>query len=145
MWPGPRPTSLPKWHLEPSSHFCEKDMGRKLGELCPFGEGAVSPSSAMWPGPRPTCVPSFILIRPTVWPQYSNVTDRQDKQIVRTTQRSNSRARTVFGRPFVQVLSSIAEMGDRLATIDMGRNGRKWLHLIQCGLGRGLPSYQVAS
>jgi len=30
----------------------------------------------MWPGPRPTCVPSFILIRPTVWPQYTNVTVR---------------------------------------------------------------------
>jgi len=26
--------------------------------------------------PRPTCVPSFILIRPTVWPQYTNVTER---------------------------------------------------------------------
>jgi len=25
---------------------------------------------------RPTCMPSFILIRPTVWPQYTNVTDR---------------------------------------------------------------------
>jgi len=25
-------------------------------------------------------MPSFILIRPTVWPQYTNVTDRQDRQ-----------------------------------------------------------------
>jgi len=25
-------------------------------------------------------VPSFILIRPIVWPQYANVTDRQDRQ-----------------------------------------------------------------
>jgi len=25
-------------------------------------------------------VPSFILIYPTVWPQYTNVADRQDKQ-----------------------------------------------------------------
>jgi len=46
-------------------------------------------------------------------------------------------------------------MGDRLATIDMGR---KWggaavggavsplgHHITQCGLGRGLPLYQVAS
>ena len=52
---------------------------------------------------------------------------------------------------------AVAEMGDRLATIGMGR---KWggtavegggagsplgHHLTQCGLGRGLPLYQVAS
>jgi len=49
--------------------------------------------------------------------------------------------------------SAVAEMGDRLATIGMGR---KWggaavgagsslgPHLTQCGLGRGLPLYQVA-
>jgi len=47
-----------------------------------------------------------------------------------------------------------AQMGDRLATIDMGR---KWggaavgavsplgPQLTQCSLGRGLPLYQVAS
>ena len=26
------------------------------------------------------CMPSFILIHPTVWPHYTNVTDRQDRQ-----------------------------------------------------------------
>ena len=31
-------------------------------------------------GPRPTCMPSFVLIRPTVWPQCRNVTDRTDRQ-----------------------------------------------------------------
>ena len=45
-------------------------------------------------------------------------------------------------------------MGDRLAIIDMGRKvGADVLlsveelgaHLTQCCLGRGLPSYQVAS
>jgi len=30
----------------------------------------------MWPAPRPPCVPSGILFHPTVWPQYTNVTDR---------------------------------------------------------------------
>jgi len=25
-------------------------------------------------------MPNFILIHPTVWPQYTNVTDRQDRQ-----------------------------------------------------------------
>jgi len=47
-----------------------------------------------------------------------------------------------------------AQMGDRLATIDMGRKegaavslsvGGLGPHLIQCCLGGGLPPYQVAS
>jgi len=69
-------------------------MGRKLGAV-PFGGGeAGSPSNTMWPGPRPTCKPSFILIRPTVWPQCMNVTDRTDRQTDR--QRSDSIGRTVL-------------------------------------------------
>ena len=55
--------------------------------LCPFGGGvAGSPSNTMWPVLRPTCscMPSFILIRPTVWPQCTNVADRQtDRTTVR--------------------------------------------------------------
>jgi len=44
-----------------------------------FVGGAGSPSNTISPGPRPTSVPSGILdlIHPTVWPQYTNVTDRQ--------------------------------------------------------------------
>jgi len=34
----------------------------------------------MWAGLRPTSMSSFILIHPTVWPQYTNVTDRQNRQ-----------------------------------------------------------------
>jgi len=51
--------------------------------------------------------------------------------------------------------SAVAEMGDRMATIDMGRKvGRGCCggavsplghHLTQCGLGQGLPLYQLAS
>jgi len=59
--------------------------------------------------------------------------------------------------------SAVAEMGDRLAKIDMAENWGEglcplwerelcplWkrelgLHVTQCSLGRGLPSYQVAS
>jgi len=53
--------------------------------------------------------------------------------------------------------SAVAEMGDRLATIDMGRKeggaavrlsdggGEAGPHLTQCRLGRGLPPYRVAS
>jgi len=64
-------------------------MGRKVGGCwAPFRGGAGSPSNTMWPGPRPTSVPSGILIHPTVWPQYTNVTDRTDRQTDRTTIRS---------------------------------------------------------
>jgi len=44
------------------------------------GGEAVSPSNTMSPGPRPTSVPSGTLIHPTVWPQYTNVTERADRQ-----------------------------------------------------------------
>jgi len=82
-----------KWHLDPSSHLATIDMGLKLGGSAPFlGRGAGSPSNTMWPGPRPTCMSSFILSHPTIWPQYTNVTDRQD----RTGQRSDSIGRTVL-------------------------------------------------
>jgi len=49
--------------------------------------------------------------------------------------------------------SAVAEMGDRLAAIDMGRKvggavppsvGDIGPHLTQCHLGRGLPPDQVA-
>jgi len=53
-------------------------MDRKL-EAVPLW-GAGSPSNTMWPGPRPTSVPSFILIHPTVWPEYTNVTVTTDRQ-----------------------------------------------------------------
>jgi len=45
-----------------------------------WGGDAGSPSETMWPGSRPTCKPSSILIRPTVLPQCTNVTDRQDTE-----------------------------------------------------------------
>jgi len=68
-------------------------MGRKVGKAVPlWGGGAGSPSDTMWPGPRPTSVPSFVLIHPTVWPQYTNVSDGQDRQTER--QWSDSIGRT---------------------------------------------------
>jgi len=60
------------------------NMGRKF-------RVAGSPCNTMWKGLRPTCLPSFILIRPTVWPQFTNVTDRQTDR-----QRTDSTERTVL-------------------------------------------------
>ena len=49
----------------------------------------------MWPGPSHTCMPSFILIRRTVWPQYTNVTDRQTDRQDRT-----DNGPIAYGEPF---------------------------------------------
>jgi len=96
-----------KWHINPSSRLATTNMGRKLAEGCGPLRGAGFPSNTVWPGPMPTCVSSFIVIHPTVWKQYTNVTDRQDRQPAgyrdRTdTERFDSIGRTVFRRPFVK-------------------------------------------
>jgi len=59
-----------------------EQWAEKWGLLYPFLWGAGSTSNTVWQGPRPTSIPSGILIHPTVWPRYTNVTDRQ---IVRQT------------------------------------------------------------
>ena len=74
-----------------SSSWDRRPFGR-----APFGRGAGSPSNTMWPGPRPTSVLSFILIHPTIWPQYTNVTDKTDRQTGQTGQWSDSIGWTVL-------------------------------------------------
>jgi len=75
--------------------FGHNRYGPKIGGSAPppWGRGDGSPSNTMWPGPRPTGVPSFILIRSTVWPLCTNVTDRTDRQ---DRQRTDSIGRTVL-------------------------------------------------
>ena len=53
---------------------------KKWGLLCALRGEAGSPFNTMWPEPRLTSIPSGILIHPTVWPQYNNVTDRTGRQ-----------------------------------------------------------------
>jgi len=52
--------------------------------------GGAGSHLTLSPWPRPTCVPSGILIHPTVWLQYTNVTRHIDRQ------RSESIGRTVL-------------------------------------------------
>ena len=53
------------------------DMDRKVGGCCaPFRGGPESPSNTMSSGPM---LPPY-QVAPTIWPQYTNVTDRQDRQ-----------------------------------------------------------------
>jgi len=39
--------------------------------------GAGFPSNTMLTGRRPNSMPGFIVMHPAIWPQYTNVTDRQ--------------------------------------------------------------------
>ena len=98
---GLAPYPVASWSMQPSGRNRYRP---KIGwGLCPFGGGgAGSQSNTMWPGPRPTCKPSFILIRPTVWPQCTNVTDRQTD-----TQRTNSIGRTVLQMVAQKLISTV--------------------------------------
>ena len=92
---GPPPYQVACCSIQPFGH---NRYGPKIGGLRPlWGGGAGSPSNTMWSGPRPTCIPSVIFIRPTVWPQYTNVTDRQ---------RSDS-----IGRTILQTVAQLEELG----------------------------------
>ena len=86
-----------KWHLDQSSRLTTIDMGRTLGLLRPFWGGAGSPFNAIC-GLAETysSIPSGILIRPTSWPQYTNLTDRQTEQTNR--QRSDSLGEQFYKR-----------------------------------------------
>ena len=75
--------------IEMGDHARAKWAEKLWGLPCPFRGGAGSPCNTAPPGPRTISVPSCILIRQTVWSQYTNVTDRQ------TGQRSRSIVRTV--------------------------------------------------
>jgi len=68
------------WSMKPFGHNIH---GPKIGGCAHLGRVAGSPLNTMWPGTRPTSLPSFVVIHPTVRPQYTNVTDRPDRQTVR--------------------------------------------------------------
>jgi len=68
-------------------------MGRKLGSRAPLRKGDLGPQLTQCDQGE-TSMPSFILIHPTVWPQYTNVTDRQtgqDRQTERTDRQTTDR------------------------------------------------------
>jgi len=71
---------LPLWNPDPSSRLATTDIGLKVGAAVSLLWGNWVPSNTMRPGARPTSMPSGTLIHPTVWPQYTNITDRQTGQ-----------------------------------------------------------------
>jgi len=93
MWPAPRPTSLSSGILIHQAIWPKQTWAENCGVCAPFiiiitqlpspfgkGSWVLSPSNMMWAGPRRTYAPSGILVHPTLWPQYTNVTDRQTGQ-----------------------------------------------------------------
>jgi len=102
-----------EWHLDPSSRLATIDMGRKVGGAVSLPGGAGSPCNSMWPRPRPAFVPSFILIRPTVWPQFTNATHRQDRTNMTTVRRHRANRFTI-GRPKMQAFPPLLHWTTRL-------------------------------
>jgi len=87
-----------KWHLDPSNHLATTDMGGRLGALLLWGGGAEYPSSNV------ARAEAYLITmfhrdpsnRLAVWPQYTNVTDRTDRQTDRSAVGKN---RTVCPTP----------------------------------------------
>jgi len=107
------------------------------GCYAPFRGGAGSPYNTMSPGPRPTSVPSGILIHPTVWPQYTNDTDRQtDRQ---TGQRCRSIGRTVNcnGRPIENTSVVLSYTLTTTQKVVLQSNGLTLYHFVKwCASGQ---------
>ena len=61
--PALGPTSVPVWHLDPSSQFATIDTNRELGAAVPHmgGERSSVPMQHNVPGPRPTSIPNGYL------------------------------------------------------------------------------------
>ena len=69
-----------KCHLDPYSRLATTDMGQKLGALPPFWGGELGFHLTQCGMVKAFIMRGFILIHPTVWPQYANVTDRTERQ-----------------------------------------------------------------
>jgi len=106
--------------------FGRNRYGPKIGGLCPFGGGELGHhltqcDQAEGRGlPASGCMPSFILIRPTVWPQCTNITDRQDRQ---DRQRTDS-----IGRTVLQTVAEkrLAMLSDRCLSCPVSDVGVLW-------------------
>jgi len=135
----------------PFGHSRHRPKSRGL--LCPFLGGVGSPSNTMWLGPRPTSLPSATLIHPAVWPQQTWAKNwgggcaplRGSWVPSNTTspgQRSTSLPSGILIHPTVSPQQTWAENWGGACPFLWGELG---LHPTQCGLGRGLRPYQVAS
>jgi len=97
----PSHSSVPSGILIHPAIWPQQIWAENWGLRSPLGRGAGSPSNTMWPGPKPTCMPN-------VWPQYSNVADRTDRQDRQTDrQRSDSIGRTVLQKVAQKAITEV--------------------------------------
>jgi len=83
-------TADTKQELSSGATVPEQSGPKSVGGCCaPFRGEARFPCNTMSPGPRTTSVPSGILIHPAVWPEYTNITGRTDRQTDRRSWRVN--------------------------------------------------------
>jgi len=132
MRPGPRPTSISSGILIHAAVWPHKHWS-KIGGLCPiFGEGALGHNLTQCGQGR--SLPARQVSSLSVQPFGHNTPTSQTGQTEQDRQRSDSIGRTVLQTvaqnyrilmPFLAVKfnesSAVAQTGDRLATIDMGR------------------------
>jgi len=71
-------------------------------------------------------MPSFILIRPTVWPQYTNITDRTDRQ------RIDSIGRTVL-QTVAQKVRSLGHFNGKIGSKFILFSPDMWSYCIASG------------
>jgi len=71
------------------------DMAEKWGSCCvPLLWAELGPHLTLWPGPRPTSVSGGILIHPTTWQQYTDVTympGQRSRSIVTVAQKTEAK------------------------------------------------------
>ena len=111
---------------------------------------ARSPSNTNSPAPRPTSIPSDILVHPAVWSQRTLTENwglcpfrgRVPSNTMSPGPRPTSIPSGIFIHPAIWPQQIWAENWGGCAPLEEGELGP---HLTQCRLGRGLPSYKVAS
>jgi len=103
------------------------------GCCAPFRGGELGPHPTRSPGPRLASVPSGILIDPTVWPQYTNVIDRQDRQ---DRHRSGSIRRTVLQTVAQKQIAVIIKPGPEVNIHLTIQNSKDVAHSTTASIGR---------
>jgi len=141
----------------------DRSLKLGVGAVPLFEGGAGSPCNTMWPGTRPTFVPSGILVHPAVW---SNETCAENwgglplpkggTGCAPFGRGAASPSNTMWPGPkpvsvptgvLIDPFGHNRHMDRKCGLYPLLRDGLSdsVLHLTQCGLGRGLPPYQVAS
>jgi len=151
MSPGPRPTSVPSGILIHQAVRPQQTSAKN--------SGAVSPSKTMWSGPRPTSLPSGILIYPALCLQQTWA-ENWGLCAAFLGGAAGSPSKTMSPGPSSTSIPSgiMIQSGILIhpAVCPQQTWAKNWglcpfqgrglgRHVTQCGQGRSLPPYQLAS